>query len=440
MLPASAHIRGRLSDARSGGPLSCDQDDRYDPSQPDSDANKALCKVNVGVDVSQADVDAGCAPGATPDPKIVCGVSPSQEYTVPSIEHGSTEGLLPGLHHLVVSAPGYENGAVDAQVPLGVTVEAPQLALYPSATVVGTINATVGNLSTGPDLTQPDDPDEPVPTGQDYAHQVGYRTCVIVAPASPAPSSPPGCTLATGPSGVPTCASVAGKCSLTSISDGSYTVRGLPHGTYLVFVHPLNPEYRPVAGAQVILEHGATGRYDANLHRLGRLVLSLLTPNGSGGLVNASGVTVGLTPAPLASQPVLRSGIAGRLRVVALGAGAHRVSASKGAYDGRMTVPVGEDQELNTQLAMTQSIPQLIGQVGDSYTGRTLGVANASVTISGVVAYSGTTPLRAQVSVTTDAKGCFAVTADGNAPTSATGAGYAAAATWRAFRGPGWPW
>ena len=85
-------------------------------------------------------------------------------------------------------------------------------------------------------------------------------------------------------------------------------------------------------------------------------------------------------------------------------------------------MPVGEDQEINTQLAMTQSIPQLIGWVTTNYAGTTTGLANASVTVSGVVAYSGTTPIRAQVNVVTDSRGCFAVTADGNAPTSGMGA------------------
>ena len=98
------------------------------------------------------------------------------------------------------------------------------------------------------------------------------------------------------------------------------------------------------------------------------------------------------------------------------------MAASRGANSGTMSVPVGEDQELNTQLAMTQSIPQLIGWVTTNYTGTTTGLANASVTVSGVVAYSGTTPIRAQVQVTTDSRGCFAVTADGNAPTSGMGA------------------
>jgi len=427
VLPATSHVRGRITDARSGGPLSCDQADDYDPLlPPGSPANKDLCKLNVGVDVSQQDVDAACAPGGTANPMIVCGVDPSQEYTVPSIDLLPVTGLLPGLHHLAVSAPGYESGTVDVQVPLGGTVEAPQLAMYPSATVVGTINATVGSLSTGPDLTKVDDPDEPVPTGQDYAHQVDYRTCVVVIPASPAPATPPTCALAPAAAGgVETCVSVPaiGKCSLTSVSDGSYTVRGLAHGTHLVYVHPLNPEYRPVSGAQLILDRGATGRYDANLHRLARLVLSVLAPNDSGGLVNATDpVPVTVTPAPVAAQPTIQTGVAGRVRIVALGAGSHVVAASRGANSGTMSVPVGEDQELNTQLAMTQSIPQLIGWVNTSYTGTTQGVANASVTVSGVVAYSGTTPIRAQVNVVTDSRGCFAVTADGNAPTSGMGA------------------
>jgi len=429
VLPASSHVRGRITDARSGGPLSCDQADDYDPTlPPGSKANVDLCKLNVGVDVSQPAVDAACAVGGTPNPMVVCGVDPTQEYTVPSIDLKPLTGLLPGLHHLAVSAPGYEAGKVDVQVPLGGTVEAPQLALYPSATVVGTVNAAVGSLSTGPDLTKADDPDEPVPTGQDYAHQVDYRTCVVVRPANPAPTTAPTCSLvppAAGSSAGPTCAPVpaVGKCSLTSTSDGSYTVRGLAHGTYLVYVHPLNPEYRPVAGAQVILDRGATGRYDANLHRLARLVLSVLAPNDSGGLVNATDpVPVTVTPAPVAAQSVLQTGIAGRIRIVALGAGSHIVAASRGANSGSMSVPVGEDQELNTQLAMTQSIPQLIGWVSSSYTGTAQGLANASVTVSGVVAYSGTTPIRAQVNVVTDSRGCFAVTADGNAPTSGMGA------------------
>ncbi len=430
VLPASSHVRGRITDARSGGPLSCDQADDYDPTlPPGSKANLDLCKLHVGVDVSQQVVDAACAAGGTPDPMVVCGVEPTNEYTVPSIDLKPVTGLLPGLHHLAVSAPGYEGGRVDVQVPLGGTAEAPQLALYPSATVVGTINAAVGSLSTGPDLTKVDDPDEPVPTGQDYAHQVDYRTCVVVRPANPAPATAPTCRLVPpsggGAGSRPTCVAVpaVGKCSLTSTSDGSYAVRGLAHGTYLVYVHPLNPEYRPVDGAQVILDRGATGRYDANLHRLARLVLSVLAPNDSGALVNVTTpVPVTVTPAPLAAQPVLQAGVAGRLRIVALGAGSHVVAASKGANSGSLSVPVGEDQESNTQLAMTQSIPQLIGWASSSYTGTAQGLANASVTVSGVVAYSGTTPIRAQVQVITDSRGCFAVTADGNAPTSGMGA------------------
>jgi hypothetical protein len=428
VLPASSHARGRVTDARTGGPLTCDQADDYDPLLPAGQANLDLCKVDVGADVSQHEVELACRPNGTPNPLVVCRVDPSQEYTVPSIDLHPVTGLLPGLHHLAVRAPGYESGGVDVQVPLGGTVEAPQLALYPSATVVGTINATVGSLSTGPDLSKVDDPDEPVPTGQDYAHQLDYRTCVIVIPASPVPATAPTCTvvseMAGGTGSAATCLPVpeVGKCSLTSVSDGSYSVRGLPHGTHLVYVHPLNPEYRPVAGAQVILDRGATGRYDANLHRLARLVLSVLAPNDSGGLVNVvDPVPVTVTPAPLAAQPTITTGVAGRVRIVALAPGSHALAATKGANRATISVPVGEDQELNAQLAMTQSIPQLIGWVTSSYTGTTQGLANASVTVSGVVAYSGTTPIRSQVSITTDSRGCFAVTADGNAPTSGKG-------------------
>ncbi|MFL6162093.1 MAG: collagen binding domain-containing protein [Jatrophihabitantaceae bacterium] len=421
VLPATSHVRGRVTDARSGGQLSCDQADGYDPTQPGSPANLALCRLDVGVDVSEPDVETACATGVSSNPMVVCDVDPSQEYTVPSIDSQPSTGLLPGLHHLVVIAPGYEPGTVDAQVPLDATAEAAPLALFPAATVVGAINAAVGSLNTGPDLTVPDDPDEPVPAGQDYAHQVDYRTCVIVAPASPAPTGQPGCTVQppAAPGGSAGCvASVTGaKCSLTSVSDGSYTVRGLAHGTYLVYVHPLNPEYHSLAGVQLILDRGATARYDANLHRLGRLVLSVMAPSSSGGLVNAPGVPVTVSPVPLASQPAIQSGVDGRLRIVGLASGAHVVSASQSVNSGSATVSVGEDQEVNAQLAMTLSISQVIGQVTSSYTGTSHGVPNATVAVSGVVAYSGATPIRAQVSVVTDINGCFAVTADGNAPT-----------------------
>ncbi len=419
VLPATSHVRGRVTDARSGGQLNCDQADGYDPSQPGSPGNLALCKLNVGVDVTEAAVAAACATPASTNPMVVCGVDPSQEYTVPSIDQQPVPGLLPGLHHLLITAPGYESGTVDVQVPLDATTEASPLALFPAATVVGTINAAVGNLSTGPDLSVPDDPDEPVPAGQDYAHQVDYRTCVIVAPGNPAPVGQPSCSV-TPPSGntpASCTASVAGaKCSLTSVSDGSYTVRGLAHGTYEIYVDPMNPEYHPLAGVQLILDRGATDRYDANLHRLGRLVLSVMAPNSAGGLVNAPGVPVTVSPAPSAAQPNITSGLDGRIRIVGLSSGAHVLSASQGVNSGSVTVSVGEDQQVDDQLAMTLSISQVIGQVTSSFTGTSHGVGGATVAVSGVVAYSGSTPIRAQVSVVTDANGCFAVTADGNAP------------------------
>jgi hypothetical protein len=415
-LPATAHVRGRVTDARSGGQLSCDQADGYDPANPGSPANLALCKIDVGVDVSEQDIETACAAPPSTNPKVVCGLDPSQEYTVPSTDPAT--GLLPGLHHVVISAPGYEPGTVAVQVPLDATAEAAPVALFPAATVVGSISAAVGNLSTGPDLTVPDDPDEPIPAGQDYAHQVNYRTCVIVAPASPPVSSQPSCTVIPPPAaGQASCtAGVAGaKCSLTSVSDGSYTVRGLAHGTYQIFVDPLNPEYHPLAGVQLILDRGATDRYDASLHRLGRVVLSLMSPNPSGSLVNTPNVTVTVNPAPVAAQSNITSGMAGRVRIVGLASGAHVLSASQSVNSGSVTVSVGEDQQVGAELALTQAVPQVIGQITSGYTGAGLG--GASVLISGVVGYSGSTPIRAQVPVTTDSNGCFAVTADGNAPT-----------------------
>lgn len=418
-LPATSHVRGRVTDSRSGGQLSCDQADGYDPTNPGSPANLALCKLNVGVDVSEQDVATACASPPSTNSMVVCGVDPSQEYTVPSIDSQPATGLLPGLHHLVISAPGYESGTLTVQVPLDATTEAAPVALFPAASVVGNINAAVGNLNTGPDLTVLDDPDEPVPAGQDYAHQVNYRTCVIVTPASPVPATQPVCTVVppAAPGGQASCtADVSGaKCALTSPADGSYTVRGLTHGTHLIYVDPLNPEYHSLPGVQLILDRGATARYDANLHRLGRVILSVMSPNAAGGLVNTPGVAVTVSPAPVAAQPAVTSGIAGRVRVVGLASGAHVFSGSQSVNSGSVTVSVSDDQQVDAQLALTQAVSQVIGQITSGFDGQ--GISGASVVISGVVAYAGGTPIRTQVPVTTDSNGCFAVTADGNAPT-----------------------
>jgi len=426
VLPASSHVRGRVTDARSGGQLTCDQADGYDPALPGSPANLALCRVNVGVDVSAAAVASACATPAVAHPLVVCGVDPSQEYTVPSIdEKPPVPGLLPGLHHLVIAAPGYEDATVDAQVGVDGTVEAAPVALFAAASVVGSVEAVVGDLSTGPDPGLPDDPDEPVPAGQQYAHQVNYRTCVIVVPDGSTPAAQPGCTVVppSAPGGTASCTTAAagGQCTLTSTADGSYRLRGLSHGSYLIYVDPQNPEYHPLPGAAIVLDRGATDRYDANLHRLGRFLASVVVPGSGGGLVSATDVPVTVSPVPAVPQPSIRTGRNGRVLIVGLAAGPHTLTAAQGANTGSLTALAGEDQQGSGELTLTQSASQVIGQVTTTYTGTSHGIADAQVTISGVVAYAGSTPIRSQVTVRTDASGCYAITADGNAPTAQAG-------------------
>ena len=74
-----------------------------------------------------------------------------------------------------------------------------------------------------------------------------------------------------------------GRCALASTADGSYRLRGLSHGSYLIYVDPLNPEYHPLPGAAIVLDRGSTDRYDANLHRLGRFLVTVAVPGGGGG-------------------------------------------------------------------------------------------------------------------------------------------------------------
>jgi hypothetical protein len=409
-LPANSHVRGRVADARTGGPLTCDQAPGYDPSTPTSPANLALCKITVAVDDVRDD---GTHHFTVP------GVDPTLEYTIPSTEvvppATAVDGLLPGLHHLTISAPGYETTTVDVQVPLSGIVLAPQVALYPTATILGTVTATSGNPATGPDPAFPDDPDEAIPAGQDYAHQKTYRTCVLaISTASPNANTAPPCTV--DPAVLTGCTSSSGVyCALTAVADGSFSVRGLQHGAYVVHIRPLNPEYQNIPGTQVILDRGETKRYDATVHRLGRVLLSVLVPNASGGLVNAAGVTV--TVAGPTNQNGLTAGVAGRLRVVGLASGNYLITADDGTHHGSTNVTVGSDQEAGALLTMTQPIGVLVGRVTSSVSGSAQGVGSATVTVSGITGYSGSTAQRNGATVTTRADGCFAITPDGNAPT-----------------------
>ncbi|MCW2540392.1 MAG: hypothetical protein JWN95_2117 [Frankiales bacterium] len=411
VLPANSHIRGRAFDARTGGPLSCDQS-----PDPIIAADHTKCTFSVSVDDARSD-------GTHHFNET--GIAPNLEYTVPEIGTNPPDGLLPGLHRVTISAPGYEDATVDVQVPLGGTVEAPQVAMYPTATISGLVTSAAASMSSGPDPAFPDDPDAALPQGNTYAHQKDYNTCVLAVSGTAISSTVPSCTPSADGK---TCTSDAGvHCTLATMPpadqgdppEGSFALKGLLHGPYLAYVRPLNPEFPPPIGTPIVLGLGETKAYDPTVHRLGRILLAVQAPNASGTQVNAPNVPVSVSGPTNVTGRV--TGVQGRVRITGLQPGNYRLTAGTGSTQvqtpANNPLPVGSDQEVSTLL--TQPIPAVIGRVTSTFGGTATGLNGASVTVTGVVGANGS---RDSVTIVTGASGCFAVTADGAPPPAGLGA------------------
>ena len=126
-LVATSRIRGSVRDASTGGQVTC-------PHLRDDDVGG--CMITVTGDVADSS-------GATT--RFTATVGPDEDYTFPK---PGDPGLLPGLYRLTISAPGYEDGHVNVTVPMGQVVEATTVALEQSPSIVGTIQARVGAVST----------------------------------------------------------------------------------------------------------------------------------------------------------------------------------------------------------------------------------------------------------------------------------------------------
>lgn len=371
-LPPTARIRGRVVDARTGGQLTCD------PS-----TKPAPCVVTISTVDRRADGDV----------RFETTAAPGSDYVLPPADANPPAGLLPGLHTLRISAPGYEVATVDVQVPLGQVVEAPQVALSPAGVIVGTVGTRVGAVPKG--------------------------TCVLAVPVTGTPgATAPPCTVPPDP--VPTCTvDPPARCAPVGI-DGSYAIRGLDHGSYAVYVVPADPEYVAVPPVVLTLAVGDTKRYDATLQRLSRLDVSVLEPNGAGtpSLVKA-GVDVDVRPVlggvagpVVAHVPTDDTGTA---LVTKLPPGSYQVSAVDGTLQGSVGgVSVGLNQELPVNLVLTDAPAGFRGAVVSKVDGVDQPVAGAKVTVTGVVGYNGLTPKTLTRTVTTDVTGCFAVTPDGS--------------------------
>ncbi len=381
-LLSTSVIRGRVSDARTNGQITC-TNLGVDPTT----GKPEVCQITVTMTAPAAD-------GSTRT--ITVTSAPDLEYVIPA--PGDT-GLLPGLYTLTISVPGYEPGTVKVKVPMGQTVEAAQVALYPSPSVVGTILTRVGAVPAG--------------------------TCVVARPTGS--TGPLGaCAVSTAPDGSVSCTVSGARCAGTN-PDGSYALERLGSGQFDVSVLPGDSEYLPVAPVAIVLSPGDVRRYDATLDRLARVDVSVLSDSGTSALLPAANavVTAVRTSSGTYTPPTTpwTTGADGQVVVTHLPAGSYRFDISwttvpPGATSAvqltasSQVLTVGNNQEIATQVVLTRPRSAFGGMVATQLTASSLSpVGGATVQLTGITGYSGLVPVTTSATATTAADGTFQVVA-----------------------------
>ncbi|HWJ85090.1 MAG TPA: carboxypeptidase-like regulatory domain-containing protein, partial [Cellulomonas sp.] len=342
-LVATAHIRGRATDASTGARLTC-------PNLLDGEK----CQLTVTTTVQ--------LPGQNPK-TITVTSDPDTPYELPRAGDG---GLYPGLYHLTLKAPGYEPGTVDVTVPMGQVVEAATVALYPSPSIVGSVAARIG--------------------------VVPSTTCVVAVERDGAAPGDNPCGL--DPTGKH-CTSDAGACSFIGLN-GSYEIDRLSSGAYDVYVVPeKGSEYVAPPKVSVTLTPGDVRRVDSTLDRRGVLTISVYSTDGTGAIFPADGATVTLTAPGVTIPPgVTDDGVVQFRNLPA--ASYDVVATSTGGPEGKLTgVAVGLNQELQNQIVLTSPATNVAGKVVTLLGGTAATpVQDATVTVSGVTGYRGVSPIR----------------------------------------------
>lgn len=373
-LLATSFIRGRVSDARTNGQITC-------PGL-DPDAGET-CEVTVTMQA--ADLS-----GATRTLTVTS--APDLEYQIPAADDPDG-GLLPGLYTLTVSAPGYEPTTVQVQVPMDAVVRAAQVALFPSPSLVGTVLTRVGTVPPG--------------------------TCVVAVPAGQDPSAVGPCVLAVDDAGAPTC-EIDGDARCAGIGvNGSYEMSRLRSGDYRVLVRPGDAEYLPVAPVDLALSPGEVRRYDATLDRLGRVGLTVLADTGTSTLLAAGAAEItpvrveGIIETPL---PVVTADADGRRLVTGLSAGSYRFAvrwteAGVGTLEASTPLlVVGLNQELSAQVVLTRTRAAFQGRVVTLLApGQEAPAAGVTVQVTGITRYEGLSPVVGTATVTTSETGTFRI-------------------------------
>lgn len=430
--PQTALIIGRVVDARSGGEL-CNRQ-----------LFRELTCTGYTVTLSGSDIPGPSAvPTSTASIDQPASYSDTQlaafGYQLPNLAASQTgAGLAPGAYTVTVSAIGYESASVQVQVPLGAKITAPQIALYPTATLTGLALPAIGEPSspTCVTATKLDGQGTPVPictvTGSgDAATATCSATRSSGNPGAPAPEV--------------FCAVVSARDATqaelaagnTRVKNG-YRIQNLSAGSYFVQIFTTDPEYVPPQTSTVVVALGEVKNYDTTINRLGRATITVLMPDRSTGALTAAGgatVTIGNGTAaqdqsrvtPTADDPSGpdRKGVVSFTGLVPATYGVNVTSPDGSGSQGG--IGVSYNQELQVTVSITKASTGFVGKVSIATTvmvGGSLvtnpGANGAAVTVSGIVGYTNSVPTSASTSVTTDANGCFAILPSDTAPLPAS--------------------
>lgn len=381
-LPATARIQGRVVDSRTGGQLTCDRAE--DPATP--------CVITASVSVPAIDPATGQIDPNLPPTTVSATANPAENYLLPALDDPDHPGLVPGLYTVTITAPGYEPGSVQVQVPQGAVMSAAPVSLIPLSLISGRLTTRVGT---------------PV-----------APTCVgVVAAGVVPPTRADGCVAAADGRTCTIGTDPKVRCGLVQV-DGTYQVRGLTHGGYTVVVIPTDPEYIAPAPFDLTIDLGSDGRYDPLLDRLGRIAVTVRQPDlATAALGPAAGATVAavLGSTSTSAPPTDADGTT---TVIALTPGTYRVDASGDAGTASTdNVFVQLNQTIDVNLVLIKPLGTVVGRVvtNDGVSPQPVSVPAAPVTITGVIGYTGLAPVFGAVTLTTDINGCFAVL-----PTSTT--------------------
>ncbi len=380
-LPATARIKGRVVDSRTGSTLTCDR-----AAVPGEE-----CLVTSSVQVPAIDPATGrIIPGA-PTQTVTAVTSPAEDYVLPAPDDKKHPGLVPGLYTVTLSAPGYEPGTTSVQVAQGQVVSAAPVSLAPLGRITGRITTRVGT-----------------PTG---------TTCVVATSSGGAAPDVGGKCTVTGEGATCTVGTdPAPRCAVVQ-EDGTYEIRGLSAGGYTVVVLPSDTEYIPPAPFDIQLELGSDASYDPILDRLGRIAVSVLAPDevtaelapNAGAEVTATG---GDGPPPAATSD--KDGQALLIGLI----GSYTVQASGTPGSAEVTaVAVQLNQTVNLTMVLTRPIGSVVGRIVTNDGGpEPVGVGGVTVRITGLIGYSGASPISGFADLVTNRDGCFVILPTADTP------------------------